>query len=85
VPRFNKLNLLPNKALCQITVLIDGRVMVKGQRVDLKGTSGNIPSLLNMDFTSKIFEGSFIGIDLINSLVGGVVDNVIDTVIDSVI
>ena len=33
----------------------DGRVMVKGQRVDLKGTSGNIPSLLNMDFTSKIF------------------------------
>ena len=63
----------------------DGRVMVKGQRVDLKGTSGNIPSLLNMDFTSKIFEGSFVGIDLINSLVSGVVDNIVDTVIDAVI
>lgn len=63
----------------------DGRVMVKGQRVDLKGTSGNIPSLLNMDFTSKIFEGSFVGIDLINSLVGGVVDNIVDTVIDAVV
>ena len=63
----------------------DGRVMVKGQRVDLKGTSGNIPSLLNMDFTSKIFEGSFVGIDLINSLVSGVVDNIVDTVIDAVV
>jgi hypothetical protein len=63
----------------------DGRVMVKGQRVDLKGTSGNIPSLLNMDFTSKIFSGSFVGIDLINSLVGGVVNTVVDTVIDAVV
>ena len=63
----------------------DGRVMVKGQRVDLKGTSGNIPSLLNMDFTSKIFEGSFVGIDLINSLVSGVVDNIVETVIDAVV
>jgi hypothetical protein len=74
------------KAGRNITMMCgDGRVMVKGQRVDLKGTSGNIPSLLNMDFTSKIFEGSFVGIDLINSLVSGVVDNVIDTVIDAVV
>ena len=62
----------------------DGRVIVKGQRVDLKGTSGNIPSLLNIDFTSRVFEGSFIGIDLINKLVGGIVENVVDTVIDTV-
>jgi hypothetical protein len=63
----------------------DGRVMVKGQRVDLKGTSGNIPSLLNMDFTSKIFSGSFVGIDFINSAVNGIVNTVVDTVIDAVI
>jgi hypothetical protein len=62
----------------------DGRVIVKGQRVDLKGISGNIPSLLNIDFTSRVFEGSFIGIDLINKLVGGIVENVVDTVIDTV-
>jgi hypothetical protein len=62
----------------------DGRVIVKGQRVDLKGTSGNIPSLLNIDFTSRVFEGSFIGIDLINKLVGEIVENVVDTVIDTV-
>ena len=63
----------------------DGRVVVKGQRVDLKGTSGNIPSLLNMDFTSKVFEGSFVGLDFINNAVSGIVGNVIDTVIDAVI
>jgi hypothetical protein len=63
----------------------DGRVMVKGQRVDLKGTSGNIPSLLNIDFTSRVFEGSFVGVDFINGAVSGIVSKVIDTVIDSVI
>jgi hypothetical protein len=63
----------------------DGRVMVKGQRVDLKGTSGNIPSLLNMDFTSRVFEGSFVGIDFINNAVSGVVGNIVDTVIDAVV
>lgn len=62
----------------------DGRVILKGQKVDLKGTSGNLPSLLNMDFTSKVFEGSFVGLDLINNLVSGVVNNVVDTVIDTV-
>jgi len=63
----------------------DGRVILKGQKVDIKGTSGNLPSLLNMDFTSKVFEGSFVGLDLINNLVSGVVNNVVDTVIDAVI
>lgn len=63
----------------------DGRVMLKGQRVDLKGTSGNIPSLLNMDFTSRIFSGSFVGIDFINKAVSGIVGNLVDTVIDQVI
>lgn len=63
----------------------DGRVMLKGQRVDLKGTSGNIPSLLNMDFTSRIFSGSFVGIDFINKAVSGIVANLVDTVIDQVI
>ncbi|MGA1048493.1 MAG: hypothetical protein ACO3UU_10800 [Minisyncoccia bacterium] len=62
----------------------DGRVILKGQKVDIKGTSGNLPSLLNMDFTSKVFEGSFVGLDLINNLVSGIVENVVDTVIDTV-
>ena len=63
----------------------DGRVILKGQKVDIKGTSGNLPSLLNMDFTSKVFQGSFVGLDLINNLVSGVVNTVVDTVIDAVI
>lgn len=62
-----------------------GRIVIDGQKVDLKGTSGNIPSLLNMDFTSRVFEGSFVGLDFINSVVSGIVGNVIDTVIDAVL
>lgn len=62
-----------------------GRIMIDGQRVDVKGTSGNIPSLLGIDFTSKIFEGSFVGADFIESAVGDIVGNVVNNVIDSVL
>lgn len=62
-----------------------GRIMIDGQRVDIKGTSGNIPSLLGMDFTSKIFSGSFVGADFITNAVSGIVGNVVNTVIDSVL
>lgn len=62
-----------------------GRVMIDGQRVDIKGTSGNIPSLLGLDFTSRIFSGSFVGADFITNAVSGIVGNVVNTVIDSVL
>lgn len=62
-----------------------GRIMIDGQRVDIKGTSGNIPSLLGLDFTSRIFSGSFVGVDFITNAVGGIVGNVVNTVIDSVL
>lgn len=62
-----------------------GRILIDGQRVDIKGTSGNIPSLLGMDFTSRIFSGSFVGADFITNAVGGIVGNVVNTVIDSVL
>lgn len=58
-----------------------GRIMIDGQRVDVKGTSGNLISSLGMDFTKKVFEGSFVGGDLI----GGVVKSVVDTVVDKVL
>ena len=62
-----------------------GRVMIDGQRVDIKGTSGNVPSLLGIDFTTKVFSGSFVGADFITNAVSGVVGNVVNTVIDSVL
>lgn len=61
-----------------------GRIMIDGQRVDVDGTSGNMISLLGKDFTKKVFEGSFVGIDFIDNLVSGVVNTVINTVIDTV-
>jgi hypothetical protein len=61
-----------------------GRIMIDGQKVDVKGTSGNLISLLGKDFTKQIFEGSFIGIDLIDSLIGNLANSVVDTVVDAV-
>lgn len=62
-----------------------GRVMIDGQKCDVKGSSGNLISALGKDFTKKIFKGSFIGIDLIDDLIGDLADSVVDTVVDSVI
>jgi len=62
-----------------------GRILIDGEKVDIKGTSGNMPSLLGIDFTKRIFEGSFVGIDFIDNAVGGIVKNVVSTVIDSVL
>jgi hypothetical protein len=61
-----------------------GRIMIDGQKVDVKGTSGNLISLLGKDFTKQVFEGSFIGIDLIDSLIGNLANSVVDTVVDAV-
>lgn len=61
-----------------------GRIMIDGQKVDVKGTSGNLISLLGKDFTKQVFKGSFIGIDLIDNLIGDLADSVVDTVIDAV-
>lgn len=58
-----------------------GRIMIDGNRVDVKGTSGNLISALGKDFTKKIFEGSFVGIDVIDDLLGGIVDNIVSTVV----
>ena len=61
-----------------------GRIMIDGQKCDVKGTSGNLISLLGKDFTKQVFKGSFIGIDLIDGLLAGLVDTVVDTVVDVV-
>ncbi len=61
-----------------------GRVMIDGQKCDVKGSSGNLISLLGKDFTKQVFKGSFIGIDLIDSLLAGLLDSVVDGVVDAV-
>ncbi|NBP56661.1 hypothetical protein EBU71_09040 [bacterium] len=62
----------------------DGRLMLDSQRVDVKGISGNLISLLGKDFTKQVFAGSFVGFDFLDKAVSGIVSKVIDTVIDIV-
>jgi hypothetical protein len=54
--------------------------MIDGQQVDVKGTSGNMIAALGLDFTKLVFEGSFVGLDLIERLATGLVNNVVDSV-----
>lgn len=61
-----------------------GRILIDGQKVDVKGTSGNLISALGMDFTKKVFEGSFVGSDVINDITCGVFGSIVNTVIDGV-
>ena len=62
-----------------------GRIMIDGHRVDIKGTSGNVPSLLGIDFTKRVFSGSFVGIDFIDNAVRGIVGTIVNTVVDAVL
>ena len=62
----------------------DGRLMLDSQRVDVKGASGNLISLLGKDFTKQVFTGSFVGFDFLDKAVSGIVGTVIDTVVDLV-
>ena len=61
-----------------------GRILIDGQKVDVKGTSGNLISALGMDFTKKVFEGSFVGSDAINDITNSITGLVVNTVIDAV-
>jgi hypothetical protein len=67
-----------------------GRILIDGQKVDIKGITGNIPNLLGIDFTKRVFENSFVGIDFINKTLGfdkidGILGTVVNTVIDAVL
>lgn len=62
-----------------------GRILQDGPKVDIKGFSGNMISLLGLDFTKRVFERSFVGIDFIDGDVSGIVKNVINTVVDAVV
>lgn len=62
-----------------------GRIMIDGQRVDVKGTSGNLIEKLGMDFTKKVFEGSKVGTDFINSTVAKLGLTVVNNVVDAII
>lgn len=56
-----------------------GRIMLDGHRIDYQGISGNLISALGKDFTKKVFDGSFVGIDFIDDALGGIVDNIVST------
>jgi len=63
-----------------------GRIMIDGQKVDVKGTSGNLIELLKKDFTTKVFEESKIGLDKVSQILNtaGMFANVVNTVVDAV-
>lgn len=58
-----------------------GRLMLEGTRIDYQGASGNLVAAMGKDFTKKVFEGSFVGIDFIDGLIGGIADSIVSTLV----
>lgn len=65
----------------------DGRLLLDNQRVEIKGTSGNLISMLGNTFVQRVFAGSFVGIDYLTSAISKEfpINKFVDTVIDQVI
>lgn len=61
-----------------------GRILQKANKIDIDGLTGNVIANLGLSFGAKVFEGSFVGLDVLDSIFGAVVDAVIDTAIDAI-
>lgn len=58
-----------------------GRILQKANKVDVNALTGNVVANLGLSFGMKVFEGSFVGGDILNQVFGMAVDAVIDSVL----
>lgn len=58
-----------------------GRILQKGNKIDASGLTGNVIANLGLSFGMKVFEGSFVGGDVLKSAFGMAIDTIIDTVL----
>lgn len=58
-----------------------GRILQKANKIDVNGLTGNVIANLGLSFGMKVFEGSFVGGDILNKIFGTAVDTIIDSVL----
>lgn len=61
-----------------------GRILQKANKIDVEGLTGNVIANLGLNFGAKVFEGSFVGLDVLDSIFGATVNAVVDTTIDAI-
>jgi hypothetical protein len=58
-----------------------GRILQKANKIDVSALTGNVIASLGLSFGMKVFEGSFVGGDILTNVFGTAVDTIIDTVL----
>jgi hypothetical protein len=58
-----------------------GRILLKGNKIDISGLTGNIIANLGLSFGMNVFAGSFVGGDILKSAFGIAVDTIVDSVL----
>jgi len=58
-----------------------GRILQKANKIDVSGLTGNVIANLGLSFGTKVFEGSFVGGDILKSVFGLAVDTIVDSVL----
>lgn len=58
-----------------------GRILQKANKIDVSGLTGNVIANLGLSFGMKVFEGSFVGGDILDTVFGTAVDTVVDSIL----
>lgn len=58
-----------------------GRIMMDGIKLDVKGATGNLVNALGSGFTKQVFDGSFVGADILDKVTGGPTSKVVNNLI----
>lgn len=58
-----------------------GRILQKANKIDASGLTGNVIANLGLSFGMKVFEGSFVGGDILKTVFGLAVDTIVDSVL----
>lgn len=58
-----------------------GRILMKGNKIDASATTGTLINSMGQGFLTRVFEGSFVGSDVITGIAGGTLNTIINTVL----
>lgn len=58
-----------------------GRILMKGNKIDATATTGSLINSMGQGFLTRVFEGSFVGADVIKGITGGILNTVVNTVL----
>jgi hypothetical protein len=58
-----------------------GRILQQANKIDVSATTGTLMQAMGQSFLSSVFEGSFVGPDVLQASIGGILKAAVDTVL----